>query len=89
MTDNIEKQTMKGWVLTQRSKHRKLTHPIMPVRRDMDPMVQVVKHSHTWGQLVYASQGVIQVIADDGRYIIPPGQALWLPSGVEHQVSSL
>ena len=88
MTDNIEKQTMKGWVLTQRSKHRELTHPIMPVRRDMDLMVQIVKHSHTWGQLVYASQGVMQVIADDGRYIVPPGQALWLPSGVEHQVSS-
>lgn len=88
MTDNIEKQTMKGWVLTQRSNHRKLTHPIMPVRRDMEPMVQVVKHSHTWGQLVYASQGVMQVIADNGRYIVPPGQALWLPSGVEHQVSS-
>ena len=88
MTDSVEKQTKESWLLTYRSKHRKLTHPIMPVRRDMEPMVQVVKHSHSWGQLVYASEGVMQVIADKGRYIVPPGQALWLPSNVEHQVSS-
>lgn len=87
MTDSVDKQTKESWLLTYRSEHRELTHPIMPVRRDMEPMVQVARHSHSWGQLVYASSGVMQVIADDGRYIVPPGQALWLPSDVEHQVS--
>lgn len=88
MTKDIDNVTGDGWTITQRSKHRTLTHPIMPVRRDMEPMVQVVKHSHSWGQLVYASQGVMQIIADEGYYIVPPGQALWLPSNVEHQVAS-
>lgn len=86
MIINVDKQTNKSWLLTYTSKHRELTRPIMPIRRDMEAMVQVVKHSHSWGQLVYASEGVIQVIADEGRYIVPPGQALWLPSDVEHQV---
>lgn len=88
MTKSVDKETGEGWVITQRSEHRELTHPIMPVRRDIEPMVQIAKHSHCWGQLVYASQGVMQVIADDGYYIVPPGQALWVPSHVEHQVAS-
>lgn len=87
MTDNVDKKTIGSWRLTYRSKHRELTHPVMPVRRDMEPMMLVVKHSHSWGQLVYASSGVMQVVANEGCYIVPPGQALWLPSGVEHQVS--
>jgi len=86
MTNNVDKQTNDNWLLTYTSEYRELPRPVTPIRREMKPMVQVVKHSHSWGQLVFSSQGVLQIIADEGRYIVPPGQALWLPKGVDHQL---
>lgn len=86
MTNSIDKPTCNNWQLTLATQYSELPRPIMPLRRDMKAMVQVVKHSHSWGQLMHASQGVIQVVTDDGRYIVPSGQALWLPSNVGHQV---
>ena len=86
MTNNIKKQTYKVWELTQAAQRTQLQRPIMPSTRNMSPMVQVIKHNHKWGQLLYTSKGVIQIVTDDGRYILPSGQAVWLPPYIEHQV---
>ncbi len=45
-------------------------------------------HSHDWSQFVHSVSGVLWVDADPGRFILPPGQALWLPAGVGHEVSA-
>lgn len=43
-------------------------------------------HSHPWWQFSYASQGVLDVHTQDGRYLAPPQRAVWIPAGVEHRV---
>lgn len=45
-------------------------------------------HSHTWGQLLFADKGILQIELRDTRYSLPPQYALWLPSTTEHQVFS-
>jgi AraC-like DNA-binding protein len=41
-------------------------------------------HSHRRGQLIFASSGVVECTTREGRWLIPPQLALWIPSGVEH-----
>jgi AraC-like DNA-binding protein len=43
-------------------------------------------HSHRRCQLLYAATGVITVITSAGSWVIPPRRALWIPSGVAHEV---
>lgn len=41
-------------------------------------------HAHTWGQLIYASAGLVSVWTEHGSWVLPPQWALWAPSGVAH-----
>ena len=43
-------------------------------------------HAHSWGQLIFASRGVMQVDADGSRWAVPPMRCLWMPSGVDHAI---
>jgi AraC-like DNA-binding protein len=43
-------------------------------------------HSHEWGQLLYASEGVMQVMAQGSIWVIPPQRAVWIPPGVPHSM---
>lgn len=45
-------------------------------------------HSHSRGQLAYASSGVIKVYTDSGSWIVPPSQAVWIPGGIRHSLTS-
>ena len=38
-------------------------------------------------QLLYASAGVMSVITDHDSFIIPPQRAVWIPDGLDHEVS--
>lgn len=44
-------------------------------------------HKHERAQLLYASEGVMSVVTDEGSYVIPPQRALWLPPGMAHRVT--
>lgn len=47
----------------------------------------VPMHSHTRGQLLFLTEGLVEARAlDAGTWIVPPQRALWLPSLVEHQI---
>lgn len=39
-----------------------------------------------WGQLVYAVRGMITVRTPVGLWVVPPGQALWLPPGTRNDL---
>jgi AraC-like DNA-binding protein/quercetin dioxygenase-like cupin family protein len=41
-------------------------------------------HTHRRGQLIFASSGVMECTTHDGRWLIPPQLALWMPGGIEH-----
>lgn len=44
-------------------------------------------HGNAWGQLIFAPRGMITVHTAAGLWVIPPHQALWVPSRVPHDVS--
>lgn len=46
-------------------------------------------HSHQWSQLIFASQGVMQVDAQGNRWIVPPLRCLWMPANVVHTIRTL
>ncbi|MFG7351488.1 AraC family transcriptional regulator [Shewanella oncorhynchi] len=66
-----------------------LSASIMLLKRTLKPFEHVQRHSHSWGQVIYASQGVLSVITPAGRYIVPPEQAVWVPPFVDHEVIAL
>lgn len=46
-------------------------------------------HRHLRGQLAYARQGSISVMTRFGHWLVPPGRAVWVPAGVEHEMQML
>jgi AraC-like DNA-binding protein/mannose-6-phosphate isomerase-like protein (cupin superfamily) len=45
-------------------------------------------HSHFRAQLAYATEGVMRVSTTEGRWLVVPQQAVWIPPGVSHQVDT-
>src|ERR1051326_896291 len=43
-------------------------------------------HAHPWGQLIFASDGVMRVQAGDRLWLVPPQRALWAPPGAPHEI---
>lgn len=39
-----------------------------------------------WAQLVTATRGMLTIQADDGWWVAPPGQAVWLPPGTGNSI---
>lgn len=46
---------------------------------------EVDEHRHDEPQLVYASDGVLEVTAADGTWFTPPTRAIWVPAGAVHR----
>ncbi len=46
-------------------------------------------HTHRDGQLTFAASGMVQVYAGEGRWLVPPQLAVWIPEGVSHRVEVL
>lgn len=44
-------------------------------------------HSHPRGQLLYAIKGVMIVQSDTGTWVVPPTRALWMVTGLRHNVT--
>ena len=43
-------------------------------------------HVHPWGQLIYASEGLMRVYADNRLWLVPPQRALWAPPRSTHEI---
>lgn len=46
-------------------------------------------HRHRRAQLLYGATGVMKVSTQDGNWVVPPQQAVWIPPGVAHEVLML
>lgn len=44
-------------------------------------------HSHPRGQLLYATDGVMEVHSDAGSWVVPPNRALWMVASLRHNVT--
>ncbi|WP_075355550.1 helix-turn-helix transcriptional regulator [Desulfovibrio sp. DV] len=45
-------------------------------------------HSHAFGQLSFAGEGVLTVATPTGSHVAPPRRAVWLPPGLVHEVTT-
>ena len=45
---------------------------------------EIAPHAHGWGQLIYATSGLITVSAERGTWVVPPRWAVWAPAGIRH-----
>ncbi|WP_353174351.1 AraC family transcriptional regulator [Acinetobacter rudis] len=59
---------------------------VMATGNDYPDGFMLAKHRHLRGQCLYAITGVLTVTTDTGSWVVPPHRALWVPSGVEHEV---
>lgn len=60
--------------------------PVLARALEISGAHRVTKHQHPRAQLMYAIRGVLRVLSLDGTWIVPPSQAVWLPSNVEHEI---
>lgn len=65
-----------------------LPRPVFPRVEQLPTPSWVRAHSHAWGQLSYATRGVLGVRTRTGSYLAPPQRAIWVPPGVEHSTVS-
>lgn len=50
---------------------------------------RVPDHNHSRAQLLHARMGVVKISTSQGRWVVPPEHAMWIPPGVEHSVEML
>jgi AraC-like DNA-binding protein len=50
---------------------------------------RVPLHRHRRSQLLYAATGIMVVGTEAGRWIVPPERAVWIPAGMQHDVTAL
>lgn len=43
-------------------------------------------HRHSRAHLFYCAEGVFRLVRKEATWLVPPSQAVWIPSGVDHSV---
>jgi AraC-like DNA-binding protein len=51
--------------------------------------VRLDPHRHREAQLVYAARGTMQVTTPQGRWLVPPDRAVWVPARFVHAIDVL
>src|SRR5690606_28466075 len=63
--------------------------PLRVVARDLRAAEQLAAHSHPWGQVTWALDGVMRVTVGSRAWIVPPQRAIWVPPTLVHEVATL
>lgn len=66
-----------------------VSRPLIALGNDYDDGHAIPRHRHQRGQLLYASTGVAMVATPQGAWVMPPQRGMWIPPGVEHDVTML
>jgi AraC-like DNA-binding protein len=56
------------------------------VARSYRKGVRLDPHMHREAQLVYAAKGTMQVTTPEGRWLVPPDRAVWVPALLAHAI---
>ncbi|KZN44564.1 AraC family transcriptional regulator [Pseudoalteromonas luteoviolacea] len=65
-----------------------LPAPIMAFAYSYAHGINEPQHAHTSVQLLHTLTGVLRVTTPQGRWIIPPDRALWIPANVPHSIKA-
>jgi AraC-like DNA-binding protein/mannose-6-phosphate isomerase-like protein (cupin superfamily) len=74
---------------THQARPRWPDRPVIAFWRDLDDGDVIESHVHDHAQFLYAISGVMRVRTPLGSWVVPPQRAVWIPSGVEHEVACL
>jgi AraC-like DNA-binding protein/quercetin dioxygenase-like cupin family protein len=61
-------------------------HPLRVRSRPMASSMRIPQHTHAWGQLAYASRGVLRVATAGTTWMVPPSRAIWIPPHTAHEI---
>jgi AraC-like DNA-binding protein len=59
--------------------------PVLSLDWSADGPHRVGAHSHPRAQIIYQQTGVYRVVTDLGSWVVPPRQAIWIPSMIYHE----
>lgn len=59
---------------------------VVAIGTDYEQEVLLTRHKHRRAQLLYGITGLMEVETDDGAWVIPPYNAVWIPAEKPHQV---
>ncbi len=65
-----------------------LSRPVMARVESLPAGSWARAHRHPWAQLSYAVEGILLVRTATGHYMAPPERAVWVPQGVDHEVTN-
>jgi AraC-like DNA-binding protein len=65
-----------------------IPRPVAWRLHDYPGSVIVERHHHSRAQLLFASRGVMTVETEQGIWVVPPKRAVWIPPGMDHEVTS-
>jgi AraC-like DNA-binding protein len=66
-----------------------LERPVRLIARDLEASELLAAHSHAWGQVTNALDGVVRITVGNSTWIVPPMRAIWIPPHVTHEAASL
>ena len=66
--------------------YQDIPRPVAALADEYPPGFVDARHTHKRAQFLYAIAGVTSVTTDTASFVVPPHRAVWIPSGVAHQV---
>jgi AraC-like DNA-binding protein len=66
--------------------YQDVPRPVAGLADEYPPGYVDPRHNHKRAQLLYASAGVTSVTTEQASFVVPPHRAVWIPSGVFHEV---
>lgn len=70
----------------QFSEYDATPRPVVVICNDFSSGHVLPPHSHRRSQLVYGAAGIMMVGTEQGRWIVPPDRAVWIPGGIRHDL---
>ncbi len=64
-----------------------LPRDVVVTANDYAPGATFPMHAHRRGQFAFAARGAISVATPQGRWLVPPQRACWVPAGVAHDMT--
>ncbi len=68
---------------------KQLPTPVFMKAKNLEPYSKVIAHLHDWDQLIYAVSGILEVQSEDGSYLLPPQQSIWIPANQKHSIATI
>ena len=74
---------------TRAEQHESVPQPVISVANEYPAGHEHPAHRHRRAQFLYAEYGTMLVDTDDGRWVVPAHEGLWIPAEVRHGMRML